>query len=55
MLVKADTTKPIAFAVVLTMLLGYRVFANRPSFLRAKKPIAIPTARAVAAAGAKPN
>ena len=47
MLVKADTRKPIAFACVLALLLGYRVLADRLSFLRTKKPV--PMARVTTA------
>jgi sulfoxide reductase heme-binding subunit YedZ len=36
LLVKADTRLPITFAIALVVLLGYRFFANRFSFLRAK-------------------
>jgi DMSO/TMAO reductase YedYZ heme-binding membrane subunit len=40
LLVKADTRLPITFAIVLGVLLGYRLFASRFSFLRAKPPVA---------------
>jgi sulfoxide reductase heme-binding subunit YedZ len=41
MLVKADLSQPIAFAVVLAILLGYRIAENRLSFLRRKRsPVA---------------
>jgi DMSO/TMAO reductase YedYZ heme-binding membrane subunit len=42
MLVKADTRKPIAFAVTLGILLGYRLLADRLPFLKARKPAPVP-------------
>jgi sulfoxide reductase heme-binding subunit YedZ len=39
LLVKADVRLPIAFAMVLAVLLGYRLLASRFSFLRAKPRI----------------
>ncbi|HVF26832.1 MAG TPA: protein-methionine-sulfoxide reductase heme-binding subunit MsrQ [Pyrinomonadaceae bacterium] len=38
LLVKADTTKPLLFALVLALLLGYRLFAARQ---KAKVPVSI--------------
>ena len=40
LLVKADTRLPITFAIMLLLLLGYRLLASRFSFLRAKPRVA---------------